>query len=115
MERLQGKDSDFSSPAVKSIKNRMATKWFYNLLLLLACFLLGDGPAPSEERSESHGLKIQQQLKEQWPVAPALLRGPEAGWEMSPWKVHKGRRIPGKGSVKDPASLSLHGPQVPPE
>ena len=116
MERLQGKDSDFSSPAVKSIKNRMDTKWFYNLLHLLACFLLGDGPAQSEERLESHGLKIQQHFKEQWRVAPALLRGPEAGWEMSPWKVHRGRRLPEKGSVKEaPASLSLYGPQVPPE
>lgn len=119
MERLQGKDSDFSSPAVKSIKNRTDTNWFYNLLHLLACLLLGDGPAQSEERpAESHGLKIQQQFKEQWRVAPALLRGPEAGWEMSPWKVHRGRRLPGQGWVKEaPASLSLslYGPQVPPE
>ena len=86
MERLQGKDTEFSSPAVKSIKNRMDTKWFYNLLHLLACFLLGAGPGQSEERQESHGLKIQ--FKEEWPIALALLRGPEAGWEVSPWTVH---------------------------
>lgn len=68
------------------------------------------------KRPESHGLKIQQQLKEQWPVAPALLRGPEAGWEMSPWKVQRERGIPRKGSVKEaPASLSLHNPQGPQE
>lgn len=62
MERLQGKDFDFSSPAVKSIKNRMDTKWFYNLLHLLACVPLGDGPAQNEARWDSHGLKIQQQF-----------------------------------------------------
>lgn len=98
MERLQGKDSDFSSPAVKSIKNRMDTKWFSNLLHLLAGFLLGDGPAQSEERQESHGLKIRQQLKEWWPFAPALLRGPEAAWEMSPWIMHRAGGSRGRGA-----------------
>lgn len=116
MERLQGKDTEFSSPAVKSIKNRMDTKWFYNLLHLLACFLLGAGPAQSEERQESHGLKIQQPLKEEWPVALALLRGPEAGWEVSPWMVHRGRRSQGRGVQRRlVSSLSFCGPQLPPE
>lgn len=63
MERVRRKDSDFSSPAVKSIKNRTDIKWFNNLLHLLAAFLLGDGPAQTEERQESHGLKILWQFK----------------------------------------------------
>lgn len=63
VERLCRKDSAFSSPAVKSVKNRTDIKWFYNLLHLLASLLLGHGPAQTGERQESHGLKILWQFK----------------------------------------------------
>ena len=63
LERLCRKDSDFSSPAVESIKNRMDSKLFYSLLQLLASFLLADGPAQTGERQQSHGLKILWQFK----------------------------------------------------
>lgn len=43
----------FFFPAVKSIKNRMDIKWFYNLLHLLAFFLSGDEPALNGETGAS--------------------------------------------------------------
>lgn len=43
IERLCSKDSDFSSPAVKSVKNRMDIKWFYNSSTAWLPFFLGIG------------------------------------------------------------------------